>query len=1697
MDELHNHEASRTGNSEPFSPPHSRSRQAMRIAAAMLGLLALAVGGYSLYVAVHQPDPQETVLLGQDRLAANSPAGLRILVRNGLSGKPVQGAEITLALRTSNAAFPLGTFHTDADGSLTNSIAVPDVPPGPYDLLIETKSSIGRDRLVRKVQIQHPARILLGSDKPLYQPGQTIHLRTLILNGRTQKPYADEAVTFEIKDPKGNKVFKETGRSSAFGIASTDFPLATELNLGRYEIRAISGPATAERTIEVKRYVLPKFKARITTSRPYYLPGETVAGLVQATYFFGRPVGGAVVKFTAATFQEKPVAITETNGVTDASGLYNFQFALPDFLVGLPQNAERAFLDLTAEITDTTGHSQETTLSLSVARNELELTAIPEAGAVVPGVENVLYVLATYPDGRPASCKIFFNGTAYQTDPQGVSEVRLSPADLRRAIELQAIDSSGRKAKLTYVADSDRPSPAFLLQTDKAVYRVGESAKLRVISPEEKNTVFIDVIKEGQTVLTRSVGLQKHNAAYSLAMSASLAGTLSINAYVITAGGEDRGCSRIIYVQPASGLNIAATTDKSVYRPGEVARLDFAVTDAAGKPTPTALGIAAVDESVFALSESHPGLLQQFLEVESDLLKPRYQIKSFEFPGQFLSTAREVQSLGKAYFAGLERRPSGPSVDELVRLGSLTASVVEHARQMRGTPAFQQARNDPQFAGIVRLLENEAGTYNLRDATGPAKQQSVQNHRRAYFRQLGHYSLTGVAALLIFWPVYLLVRHSWTWAKTANEPQSLELGSRYEATANSCSKLIALLTLFPLIWYPIGLFIFAWMRDISAGWFFAFLAASEAVVFLGAARIQFRRLRSPANADLEPDMVSLRSFLSGFLLLYACSRVGMICLAADFEAFEGLAVLIVAGSLIAPLLLLGGLNSHIRERLLARGITPKVVHLTLLDVAVVLVVLALLGGMLLPSLAKAKAKAQRINFVNDLRQIEIAKQLALQDGVGVGTEDTQAPRVRRDFPETLFWRPELITDDRGKATLEIPLADSITTWRASIDAISSAGNMGSVEMPITVFQDFFVDLDLPVSMSLGDQLTLPVACYNYLKEAQDIRLSLPEAPWFETPSHTLSVHLEAGETRSVGLPLTVLQAGNHSLRVTARGTKTSDAIEREIRVVPTGERVEHSQSGILGAEWTDMFFIPPGAIGNSESLWARFYPSRFSEVVEGMDSILQAPFGCFEQTSSTTYPNVLVLDYLKRMGRLNPEIEIKARKLINTGYQRLLTFEVAGGGFEWFGRPPANICLTAYGVLEFTDMARVHPVDEAVTDRARQWLFGQQNSDGSWDEIHRGWTWEGRGSMTAFVAWALAESGDRSAALDRSLAYLRSRPADLSNLYAKALAANAFLARNHDDVFGHQLAEQLHQAALHCDDKALHWRSDGYSVTFSHDAGMDLECTALSLMALMKDGRWPQSVKQSLAWISKQKTAEGGWGSTQATILAIRALLAGSAASLGQDFSSTLTVFVNDHPVQSISLSQTNSDVMRSLDLTPHLRAGQNSIAFRQVPGGELPFQLTGSYWLRADRSRPASSGATPPSPEALRIDLHYDRSTLPVNERLGCTVVVSNNTDQTINIAIVDLGIPPGFEVDTSAFEALQTHGRIAKFEVTGNQVILYLREISEREPTQFIFELRVKYPLRVHIPLSTVYEYYQPKNRAQSASVTLQAVAQSAQAK
>src|SRR5438270_13686516 len=98
-----------------------------------------------------------------------------------------------------------------------------------------------------------------------------------------------------------------------------------------------------------------------------------------------------------------------------------------------------------------------------------------------------------------------------------------------------------------------------------------------------------------------------------------------------------------------------------------------------------------------------------------------------------------------------------------------------------------------------------------------------------------------------------------------------------------------------------------------------------------------------------------------------------------------------------------------------------------------------------------------------------------------------------------------------------------------------------------------------------------------------------------------------------------------------------------------------------------------------------------------------------EQTSSAAYPNILVVDYVKKARVASPALLKKAEQYLNVGAQRLLTFERPGGGFDWWGNSAPLVWLSAYGLLEFSDMARVYPIDRGVIERTQKFLLREMD----------------------------------------------------------------------------------------------------------------------------------------------------------------------------------------------------------------------------------------------------------------------------------------------------------------------------------------------------------------------------------------------------
>jgi len=536
-------------------------------------------------------------------------------------------------------------------------------------------------------------------------------------------------------------------------------------------------------------------------------------------------------------------------------------------------------------------------------------------------------------------------------------------------------------------------------------------------------------------------------------------------------------------------------------------------------------------------------------------------------------------------------------------------------------------------------------------------------------------------------------------------------------------------------------------------------------------------------------------------------------------------------------------------------------------------------------------------------------------------------------------------------------------------------------------------------------------------------------------------------------------------------------VVREIEVIPNGREQNVVFNGRLENSVEHEIQFPVEAISDASKIYVRLYPGPLSQVIEGMDSILRMPFGCFEQTSSSTYPNVLALDYMKRTKKLTPEVHAKAEGFIANGYQRLLTFEVPGGGFSWFGNAPANKILTAYGLMEFSDMSKVHDVDPRLISRTQQWLASQQQADGNWRPdtqfINEGATNRfNRDALriTAYLAWSLENTGYQGVAVERAKQYIEKHMGEKTDSYTLAVLANFAVDYGKDREFTRQAMQNLLDAKVEKGEQ-IWWTADETGV-YSTGESASIETTGLALQALLKWGEASGTVRKALAYITAKKDASGTWGTTQATIMALRALLLATEKSAA-DVHGTVEVLLNDKTVQTLELTSDNNDLLHQFVLKSFDPNESNTVKLHFDGKGGLAYQVVGSYFVPWDEKTPN---------EPLSISIAYDRTHLAQDDIATATATVKNNMEKTAKMVMVDLGIPPGFDLMSEDLQnyleqsANKKSGRLEKFTQTPTQAILYFDSFAPNSTVTLKFRLRAKYPIRARTFKSRVYEYYDP---------------------
>lgn len=725
------------------------------------------------------------------------------------------------------------------------------------------------------------------------------------------------------------------------------------------------------------------------------------------------------------------------------------------------------------------------------------------------------------------------------------------------------------------------------------------------------------------------------------------------------------------------------------------------------------------------------------------------------------------------------------------------------------------------------------------------------------------------------------------------------------------------------------------------------------------------------------------------------------------------------------------------------------------------------------------------------------------------------PGLRNYFPETLLWRPEVVTDKRGHAHFNFKMADNITAWSMSVIATNEAGQVGIAKKELRTFQDFFLEHDPPKVLTQGDTISLPVVLRNYLDKPQTLETEMLAEPWFRILSQPRrSVMVAANADANVVFTFRAdASVGHGKQRVTARNHTTGDAVEHEVQVHSDGEEVAHTTSRLLAGSNTAFdVMVPETAINGSISGELRVYPNLVSHVFDAMRGIGTLPAGCAEQVTSTGWVSLRALELLKKAGQDDPTasqnpraaLAKAARDAVRDGYLKLAGLQAPDGSFRYWERLESDVALTAY-VLRFLNAAgEFVAVDSSIVRRARAYLVAKQQKSGAWTAQR--WMPDRYGdhalvevedaNLTAYIARSLAESmpaaGDKEkseerrlseAAFSAAMRYLEQRIDSWQDPYLVGNYAIAAASSDHADHIANARALLLEFA--HREGAGIYWNLEANTTPFygwgfaGRVETTALAVEALSLMQVRKpDAELRELAQGGLQYLLTHKDRYCIWYSTQATANAVEAIISTLRGGAENAPAQDAILLVNGHPAGSLHLPPAK-DVVGPvvLELPDSLAKGNNKLEL-SVAGGAAAMNaqvITTWYVPWAESSATANQNFKPGDTRALRLRVSYDRSELALGDAVSVHVETERVGFRGYGMMLAEVGLPPGSEVDRAS---LDSAGGFGSYEVQPDRVVFYVW--PQAGGTKFDFRFRQRYRCDALTAPSLLYDYYNPENRA-----------------
>lgn len=672
--------------------------------------------------------------------------------------------------------------------------------------------------------------------------------------------------------------------------------------------------------------------------------------------------------------------------------------------------------------------------------------------------------------------------------------------------------------------------------------------------------------------------------------------------------------------------------------------------------------------------------------------------------------------------------------------------------------------------------------------------------------------------------------------------------------------------------------------------------------------------------------------------------------------------------------------------------------------------------------------------------------------------------TRTDFRNTIYWNPAVNIDKNGKGSVEFYTSDDITSFRTTLEGLASDGSIGRAEKNIFTQLPFAMTTKIPVEVATEDNVSIPLTLKNNTDKPLGGALTIISPDGLKALNVvSVAQTIMPGAARTIYLDFKVLdKIGYGDFTISFKACGLGDAFSQKIRIAPKGFPVQASFSAqeVEKSYTLDMQHVVNGSVKATFTA----FPNVVSDLMKGVEGILQEPYGCFEQTSCTAYPNAMVLDYLKSTDSKDNKTLARATDLLERGYKRLTTFESPQKGYEWFGANPAHEGLTAYGIMEFNDMKNAGAsVDPKMLDRTSEWLLNRRDGKGGFMRESHAYHDFGRISediLNAYIVYALAEAGRTDLKKEFETSFKKAM--DTKDPYMLAMMANA--AYNLKET---SKAEEAMSALMSKQAKDGSFSGTTHSITYSQGNSLTIESTSIAIMAMLKSQKNAGALTNAVQYLVGARSGSGVFSSTQGTILALKALTEYAKASKKTTEDGAIEIYVDGKKVAERSYKAGDKGAIEIAGLEEHLKGeGKHDVKVKYVGvKTPLPYSMAVNW-----------STSLPNSDKECSIDLKTKLASKSANvgETVRLTATITNKKKEEVPSTMAIIGIPAGFTVQPWQLKELQEKHVFDYYEMKGNNIAIYYRGMGPSAVKEINLDLKAEMPGVYDSPASSAYLYY-----------------------